>query len=43
MDNKYDDYSKLTKEDLKRLANNIKDDMDNKKAEKKRKKFKLIK
>lgn len=40
---KYNDYSKLSKDDLKRLAGNVKRDMDNKKAEKKRKEFKAVK
>lgn len=40
---KYNDYSKLTKEDLNNLASNVKKDIDNKKAEKRRKSFKVVK
>jgi hypothetical protein len=40
---KYFDYSKLSEKDIEKLAANVKKDMDDKKAEEKRKGFKIVK
>jgi hypothetical protein len=39
---KYFDFSKLSEEDLKKMAANVKKDMDDNKANKKRKEFKVV-
>lgn len=40
---KYFDFKKLSENELKRLADNVKRDIDDKKAKRKRKEFKVVK